>query len=140
MKSISIYYYKDKIFILPKSVLKNGPKIITAPIFNTIIDRNEITLGITSSFQYCGYLNEEPSENYFNTFLKLSKAKTNKNLVENGKLVSISEDGEHYFLTYMASNLKYKSFEGKVDIKFEKSQLDIIVDQIIQFFKPDVDK
>jgi hypothetical protein len=136
MKSISLYYFNDKIFMMTNSVLKNGPKILSGPPLILELNRTEIENGILETLKQCGYLSEEPEEKYFNLFLKLSKARTNKNLVEKGKLVGISENEDFLYLKRMTSNFKYKSFESDEKIEFKKTDLSKMVEIIVKHLKP----
>ncbi|MFZ1751983.1 MAG: hypothetical protein WAU01_17440 [Saprospiraceae bacterium] len=136
MKTISLYYYNGKIFIIPNSVLNNGPKVLSGPPLVLELIEGEIKNGILQTLNHCGYLNEEPEENYFNHFLKLSKAKTNKNLVEKGKLIGISEKDNIFYLTRMSSNLKYKSFESDEKIEFKKTDISEMVEMIVKHLTP----
>ena len=98
MKTISLYYFNGKIFMMPNSVVKNGPKVLSGLPLELDLIETEIENGILQTFDQCGNLSVEPDENYFNLFLKLSKARTNKNLVEKGKLIGISEK-DNFFLS-----------------------------------------
>jgi|GEM_PF-6640380 len=112
-KIISIYKYNDDIYIIPNYQVKNSPYTLSAEIIKISkaeINEKLIQESILKAVDFCVNLNEGKAENYFNYFLKKSKIKTHKNLINNADLISLSIEKNVFNFELLKLEQKYKAF------------------------------
>lgn len=120
MKSMSVYKYVENLLFVPHGFLEKGPQILIEPITKLDVNSPKEELGKALLFSLdCSKMiisKEEETPTYkqgipvFKRFLKMSKANSNKNLVQNGQLISVKLNDDIIKLERLEANVKFKGF------------------------------
>ena len=124
--SLSAYLYGKNILLLPVICIDNGPLKLSEPIIvlkNSSVGEKLIDELILFRKNW-DTLKEEYRPGY-KTLLKVSGARSQKNLVSKGKLLSIRYDDSSLSLKLMKSNPSKKSFYS------ETSEPDVIIEDYL---------
>lgn len=135
MKRASIYKYMDNLVFVPNGFLENGPIVSIEPITHLSVFSSDEALGHTlvNTLNFSKKMASSLMESnlLFKQLLRISKAKSNKNLVQNGQLIAAQLKEDIIQLELFESYIRYKSFGARkerliinLDLK-EASEIDM---------------